>query len=156
MKSRLTVSSPVGELILTEENSRITRLCLPGVFPPEEFREQRTPLLIQAEQELMEYFAGKRKAFDLPLSPAGTAFQQRIWQELEKIPYGEVITYGELARRAGNPKACRAAGQANHRNPIAVLIPCHRVIASGGKLGGYGGGTEIKRKLLFLEGIRQF
>lgn len=156
MKSRLTLQSPIGELVLTEEDAQITRLCLPGENPPADFPEQHMPLLDRAAQELEEYFAGKRKLFDLPLNPAGTEFQHRVWQELEKIPYGEVITYGELARRAGNPKASRAVGQANHRNPIAILIPCHRVIAGGGKLGGYGGGTEIKRKLLVLEGIWLF
>lgn len=156
MKNRLTLQSPVGELVLTEEDAQITRLCLPGENPPSDFQEQHTPLLDRAAQELEEYFAGKRKQFDLPLNPAGTEFQHRIWQELEKIPYGEVITYGELARRTGNPKASRAVGQANHRNPIAILIPCHRVIAGGGKLGGYGGGTEIKRKLLVLEEIWLF
>ncbi len=97
------------------------------------------------------YFAGEREEFDLPLAPEGTPFQQEVWRRLCAIPYGETISYGELARRIGNPQASRAVGLANGSNPIPIVIPCHRVIGSNGKLTGYGGGLPIKEKLLALE-----
>lgn len=112
---------------------------------------KETPLLREAKRQLREYFAGSRSRFDLPLAPAGTLFQRRVWEELQKIPYGETISYGTLAARIGNPKAGRAVGMANHRNPIAIIIPCHRVIGADGSLTGYGGGLPLKEKLLALE-----
>jgi methylated-DNA-[protein]-cysteine S-methyltransferase len=102
-------------------------------------------------RQLRAYFAGELKDFDLPLAPKGTEFQQNVWAELCKIPYGETISYGELARRIGNPNASRAVGLANGSNPIPVVIPCHRVIGANGKLTGYGGGLPIKERLLALE-----
>ena len=101
--------------------------------------------------QLRAYFAGELESFDLDLAPEGTPFQQKVWSELLKIPYGETISYGELARRIGNPSASRAVGLANGSNPIPIIIPCHRVIGSNGKLTGYGGGLPIKEKLLALE-----
>jgi len=102
-------------------------------------------------RQLHAYFAGELKAFDLPLAPQGTPFQLAVWKRLCEIPYGETISYGELARRIGNPNASRAVGLANGSNPIPIVIPCHRVIGSNGKLTGYGGGLPIKEKLLGLE-----
>ena len=102
-------------------------------------------------RELRAYFAGKLEKFDLPLAPEGTAFQLKVWKKLCEIPYGETISHGELARRIGNPNAARAVGLANGSNPIPIVIPCHRVIGSNGKLTGYGGGLPIKEKLLALE-----
>ncbi len=102
-------------------------------------------------RQLRVYFAGELKEFDLPLAPDGTPFQQKVWRELCKIPYGETISYGELARRIDNPNASRAVGLANGSNPIPIIIPCHRVIGSNGKLTGYGGGLPIKEKLIALE-----
>ena len=102
--------------------------------------------------ELKEYFAGKRRRFSMPLDLRGTDFQLRCWRALLEIPYGETITYAELARRVGSPRGFRAVGMANHDNPVAIVVPCHRVLASDGSLGGYGGGLEIKRALLELEG----
>jgi len=102
-------------------------------------------------RQLRAYFAGELEEFDLPLAPEGTPFQQKVWSELCNIPYGETISYGELARRIGNPNASRAVGLANGSNPIPIIIPCHRVIGSNGKLTGYGGGLPIKEKLLALE-----
>jgi methylated-DNA-[protein]-cysteine S-methyltransferase len=102
-------------------------------------------------RQLREYFAGKRAAFDLPLAPEGTAFQRSVWRQLQEIPYGETISYGELARRVGNPKASRAVGSANGANPVPIVIPCHRVIAGDGTLGGFGGGLLTKQTLLTLE-----
>ncbi len=101
--------------------------------------------------QLEEYFAGRRREFDLPLAPEGTPFQHAVWQALTRIPYGETISYGELARRIGNPQASRAVGLANGANPLPIVVPCHRVIGADGSLTGFGGGLEIKRKLLALE-----
>lgn len=109
------------------------------------------PLLDAAERQLREYLAGLRRDFDLPLDAPGSAFQKRVWSELRAIPYGETISYRELATRAGAPAASRAVGRANGANRLAVIIPCHRVIASGGGMGGYGGGLDAKRHLLELE-----
>lgn len=105
----------------------------------------------EAFRQLREYFAGKRAEFDLPLAPEGTVFQRAVWRQLQEIPYGETISYGELARRVGNPKASRAVGSANGANPLPIVIPCHRVIASDGTLGGFGGGMPTKQMLLALE-----
>lgn len=109
------------------------------------------PLLHQLEKELGEYFVEKRTSFSLPLNPTGTPFQKSVWATLLTIPYAQTISYAEEAKRFGNPKATRAVANANGRNPIAILIPCHRVIASGGGLGGYSGGIEKKEFLLKLE-----
>ena len=111
-----------------------------------------TPILDRAEAQLREYFAGDRTAFDLPIETPGSAFQERVWSELRRIPYGETISYRELAGRVGVPAASRAVGRANGSNRVAVIVPCHRVIAAGGGLGGYGGGLVAKRQLLELEG----
>ena len=103
------------------------------------------------EGQLREYFGGHRAQFDLPLAPEGTAFQRTVWRHLQDIPYGETISYGELAKRVGNPKASRAVGAANGQNPIPIVIPCHRVIGSNGKLTGFGGGLPTKEALLAIE-----
>ena len=111
-------------------------------------------ILDEAQRQLTEYFSGRRREFDLPLAPAGTEFQRAVWTALRAIPYGETISYGELARRLGRPRAARAVGTANGRNPIPIVIPCHRVVGADGSLVGYGGGLDIKRRLLELEGVR--
>ena len=110
-----------------------------------------SPLLEEAARQLQEYFAGCRREFSLPLAPRGTEFQRQVWHALEGIPYGETRTYGEIARAIGKPKACRAVGMANHRNPLSILVPCHRVVGADGSLTGYGGGLEAKQFLLELE-----
>ncbi len=110
-------------------------------------------LLRKAVKQLGEYFQGKRRVFEIPLRFHGTEFQCKVWEELRRIPYGKVITYGELARRLGNPKAARAVGGANGCNPIPIIVPCHRVIATGERLGGFGSGIDIKKRLLHLEGV---
>ena len=110
-----------------------------------------TPTLRKAAQELSEYFAGNRKEFDIPLNPKGTDFQKSVWNALCTIPYGKTMSYGQVAAQIGNPKASRAVGMANNKNPIPILIPCHRVIGANGKLVGYGGGIWMKQKLLELE-----
>lgn len=108
-------------------------------------------VLDSAERQLREYFAGSRRGFDLPIELAGTPFRRAVWDALLRIPYGEVKTYGEIAREIGKPKASRAVGVACHNNPIAIIVPCHRVVGSGGALTGFGGGLDVKEKLLALE-----
>lgn len=112
-----------------------------------------TAVLKKAARELEEYFAGKRRRFTFKMSPSGTDFQKKVWKALEQIPYGETRTYGEIARAIGKPKAARAVGMANNRNPLSIVVPCHRVIGSTGDLVGYGGGLSLKTKLLKLEGL---
>ncbi len=142
--------TPLGKMVITENGHAITAVMF-GESLPEKVNARETPLLTQANDQLQEYFIGQRKSFDLPLAPQGTAFQQLVWKALQDIPYGAVVSYQDMARAIGNAKACRAVGGANNRNPIAIVIPCHRVIGSGGSLVGYGGGLEIKRQLLELE-----
>ena len=144
----ITISSPIGPLTLVEEDGALTRVCFGAQTHG---LNESTPLLEQAARELGEYFDGSRKTFTVPLRPAGTSFQLRCWNALLEIPYGYTRTYAQQAQRIGNPKACRAVGMANHRNPLPVFIPCHRVIGSGGKLTGYAGGLERKATLLNIE-----
>mgnify|MGYP000858018593 FL=1 len=150
MKNVFYYGSPLGTIGIAENGTGITDLFYGKELPGgAEVRE--TGLLRRAAQQLSEYFAGKRRAFDLPLQAQGTPFQKRVWQALREIPYGQTRGYGEIAASLGNPKAGRAVGAANHRNPIAIVVPCHRVIGADGSLVGYASGLDIKRKLLALE-----
>ncbi|HTR68516.1 MAG TPA: methylated-DNA--[protein]-cysteine S-methyltransferase [Terriglobales bacterium] len=148
------LESPVGPLLLTADDAGLRSILFVNgrerAQPDPAWRRNRQPLA-EAIRQLRAYFAGELTAFDLPLAPEGTEFQRAVWDELCNIGYGETISYGELARRIGNPKASRAVGLANGSNPIPIVIPCHRVIGSNGKLTGYGGGLPIKQKLLALE-----
>jgi len=150
------LESPIGPLMLTSNGIAITGMFIeihkygPAVGKDWE-RGDEIPILIEGKAQLTAYFEGKQTDFDLRLAPEGTEFQLRVWKELQGIPYGTTISYGELARRIGNPNASRAVGLANGRNPISIIIPCHRVIGSSGALTGYGGGLENKRTLLSLE-----
>lgn len=146
-----TVDSPVGRLRLAAEDGRLTELKFGGEAVPVQCDGVNDAVLDEAERQLAEYFRGERQVFDLPLQPKGTPFQLADWQALREIPYGETVSYGDIARRIGRPKAFRAVGMANHSNPISIIVPCHRVIGSDGKLTGYGGGLEVKRQLLELE-----
>lgn len=148
---RIVFDTPVGPMALEGTEDALTALYLPNT--PVEPVGAETPLLARGRGELLEYLVGKRRTFDLTLKPQGTPFQQKVWSALADIPYGQTITYGELARRVGCPKGSRAVGQANHRNPLPILLPCHRVVGAGGTLTGYGGGLELKEWLLRLEGI---
>jgi methylated-DNA-[protein]-cysteine S-methyltransferase len=143
------VDSPLGPLLLAGDGRVLQRLDFGGSPDPDWRRDDDA--FADTRAQLAEYFAGRRRSFDLALDPAGTPFQLRVWEELLGIPYGETITYAELARRAGRPTAPRAAGHANGRNPIPVIVPCHRVVGADGSLTGYGGGLESKRFLLELE-----
>ena len=148
----LLFETHLGCMALGEEEGHITRLYLPNP-PTPRLMPHETPLLSRAREQLLEYLAGERKKFDLPLAPQGTPFQQKVWAALRAIPYGQVCSYKDLARSAGCPRGFQAVGQANRRNPIPILIPCHRVIAADGSAGGYGGGSELKRALLAIEGV---
>jgi methylated-DNA-[protein]-cysteine S-methyltransferase len=146
--------SPIGKLLLVASERGLAQIWFEGQAHSAglgaDCHENPTALR-DAIRQLRAYFAGKLENFELDLAPEGTAFQQTVWNELLNIPYGETISYGELARRIGNPSASRAVGLANGSNPIPVIIPCHRVIGSNGKLTGYGGGLPIKEKLLAME-----
>lgn len=148
------LKTPIGELLLAGSDDA---LCYIG-FPEGKMRLEPRPDWIfserpftEASAQLSDYFAGKRQVFDLPLAPNGTEFQLAVLQELQKIPYGSTASYAEIASRIGRPKAVRAVGAANGRNPIPIVIPCHRVIGSGGQLTGFGGGLPTKEALLRLE-----
>ncbi|MFQ5525209.1 MAG: methylated-DNA--[protein]-cysteine S-methyltransferase [Thermoanaerobaculia bacterium] len=147
--------SPVGPLLLAGDAGalRMAEFHTRARPIPPEWIQRRETFLATIGQ-LDEYFAGTRRDFDLTLDPAGTDFQRVVWRELQRIPHGATISYQELARRIGKPNAVRAVGTANGANPIPIIIPCHRVIGSGGNLTGYGGGLEIKERLLALEGAR--
>ena len=119
--------------------------------PADWIEDQQHPVLLKATSELTEYFAGSRKAFNIPLSPVGTVFQLQVWDELSKIPYGQIVSYSTIAERINNPKSVRAVGAANGRNPLSIFVPCHRVTGKNGKLSGYAGGLENKQILLDLE-----
>jgi methylated-DNA-[protein]-cysteine S-methyltransferase len=145
-----TVDSPVGPLLLTSDGTSLTRLLF-AADPDPSWSTDPCPVLDEAVRQLGEYFAGERRDFDLELDPVGTPFQLAVWAALRDIPYAETINYGQLAGRVGNPHASRAVGLANGRNPISIVVPCHRVIGANGSLTGYGGGLDRKRTLLELE-----
>lgn len=152
-----TIESPVGELTLVAADGVLGGVYFPGHwYPPgRDVLGARSEAGFElAEAQLAEYFAGERTSFDLQLALDGSAFQRTVWHALTEIPYGQTISYGELARRIGRPDLARAVGTANGQNPIAVIVPCHRVIGSNGKLVGYGGGLDNKRLLLDLEAGR--
>jgi methylated-DNA-[protein]-cysteine S-methyltransferase len=148
------MESPVGPLLLVADDAGLREILFVNgrhhAKPNPEWSEDEAPVK-ETMRQLRAYFAGKLERFDLPLAPQGTPFQLDVWRRLCEIPYGETISYGELARKIGNPNASRAVGLANGSNPIPIVIPCHRVIGSNGKLTGYGGGLPIKEKLLALE-----
>lgn len=153
MKTAFFYSTAIGEIGIAADESAVTNLYF-GRDAVDAFPMKETSLLRQAAGELQEYLAGTRQTFDLPLAPAGTAFQQAVWQALREIPYGQTRSYQEIAEKIGRPKAYRAVGMANHRNPLAIFIPCHRVIGKDGDLTGYAGGLAMKSKLLNLEKAR--
>jgi methylated-DNA-[protein]-cysteine S-methyltransferase len=143
------MESPVGRLLLAADEKGLRQLLFRG--KPEKGWREDPEALAEPVRQLRAYFAGELHDFDVPLAPEGTPFQLRVWRELRNIPYGQTISYGELARRIGSPNGSRAVGLANGANPISIVVPCHRVIGSNGKLTGYGGGLENKELLLALE-----
>ena len=144
------INTPLGDMLAVEVDGALTALD----FLPEGAQVAAgddTPLLRRVKAQLTAYFAGELQAFDLPIKPRGTDFQQKVWQRLLNIPYGETRSYGQIAREIGQPGASRAVGQANNRNPIAIVVPCHRVVGASGSMTGYGGGLPRKEALLELE-----
>ena len=150
--SVMTISSPVGSLVLRASNKGLVSIDRGKAARVKgETKAERNVAL--AASELAEYFAGKRRKFTVPLDLHGTPFQLQVWQTLRRIPFGKAVSYGEEARMLGKPKAARAVGSANGRNPVPIIVPCHRVVAGDGSLGGYSAGLPMKRKLLALEGV---
>ena len=150
------LDTPIGQLLLTANGDALTGVYMSdhknGAIVQSDWVNVETPVLSQTKRELSEYFAGTRTAFTVAVSDAhGTAFQQTVWRHLRAVPYGEMITYGELARRVGDPGAARAVGAANGRNPVSIVVPCHRVVGANGTLTGYAGGAERKAFLLAHE-----
>lgn len=146
--------SDFGRIGITEKDGNITNVYITNDELPKDTLLYETPLLSEAVKQLKSYFAGKLKEFSLPLEPSGTAFMKQVWSALREIPYGETASYKDIAIKIGSPKAARAVGLANNRNPIPIFIPCHRVIGADGSLTGYRGGLEMKKKLLDLEKIK--
>lgn len=156
MRYYTEIDSIVGNLLLTSDDQCLTRVCfeVSRNRPPleDDWKEHPShPVLKTARHQLEEYFAGKRRTFDLPLGPQGTPFQQSVWNALRTIPYGETQSYGDIARAIGKPKAVRAVGAANGANPLPIVVPCHRVVGADGSLTGFGGGLPHKKRLLALE-----
>lgn len=147
MKNFYDYETDIGRLFIEADDEFITKIS----FFEIKGNRCETPLIEKAYFQLGEYFNRSRKVFDLPLKLEGTDFQKSVWRELMKIPYGKTASYLDIAKAVGNPKACRAVGMANNKNNIAIVVPCHRVIGSGGKLVGYAGGLDIKQKLLDFE-----
>ena len=148
------MNSPVGKIEIIEENEKLIELNIYNEEKNEQKNkiiEKDTRLLLEVEKQLKEYFEGKRTKFEIPLNPKGTEFMKNVWKELLKIPYGETRIYKEIAEKIGNSKASRAVGMANNKNPIPIIIPCHRVIGSNNKLVGYALGLDMKKYLLDLE-----
>lgn len=148
----ITISSPVGSLVLRASKKGLVSIDR-GKSARVRGEAQAERHIDRASRELGEYFAGKRRTFTVPLDLSGTPFQLQVWRVLRRIPFGKAVSYGEEARMLGMPKAARAVGSANGRNPIPIIVPCHRVVAGDGTLGGYSAGLAMKRKLLALEGV---
>jgi methylated-DNA-[protein]-cysteine S-methyltransferase len=142
------LETPVGTLTVVAGDRGVRAVLFPRERPPGGAVEGEHPLLAAVEAQLAEYFAGGRTVFELPLDLVGTEFQRRAWLALAEIPYGTTVSYGEQARRLGRPGAARAVGAANGRNPVSIVLPCHRVVGAGGRLTGYGGGLDAKRALI--------
>lgn len=148
---RKIVDSPIGKIELIEEDNNITEINILKNIKINSIKQKNTKLLMKTEKQLKEYFSGIRTKFTVPLNPKGTKFMKEVWNELLNIPYGEVRTYKEIAQKIGNINVARAVGMANHKNPIPIIIPCHRVIGSNNKLVGYALGLDVKQYLLNLE-----
>ncbi len=144
--------TPLGAMALACNDQALTHLYLPN-RPTPRIASHATPLLARGREELLEYLAGTRREFDLPLAPEGTPFQRGVWSALQHIPWGQTRTYRDIAQAVDCPKGFRAVGMANHRNPLPIFIPCHRVVGADGSLTGYAGGLELKKALLAIEGL---
>ncbi|MCF7803724.1 MAG: methylated-DNA--[protein]-cysteine S-methyltransferase [Candidatus Marinimicrobia bacterium] len=159
------IDTPVHPMVLVEEDGKLIEVNMSNAELPDEIIQEKleqhdpdtyqqdSPFLNRVEAELAEYFAGKRTDFDIGYAFHGTEFQQKVWNVIASVPYGETLSYGEIAGIIDKPNAARAVGSACGKNPVSVIVPCHRVLAANGKLGGYGGGLDVKRALLELEGV---
>lgn len=150
MNNAFYYETDIGKIGIVEDGEAITHIFFKEITL-EDIIISETSLLRKAYEEIQEYFLGKRKNFDLPLKPQGTEFQQRVWKVLQEIPYGSTCSYKDIAKQIGNIKASRAVGMANNKNPIPIIIPCHRVVGADGKLVGYAGGLDVKKRLLDIE-----
>jgi methylated-DNA-[protein]-cysteine S-methyltransferase len=152
------MNTPIGTIVIEGTDRSVTGIDLPDPSAPRNLfgaiaLSDAPGAVALAADQLQQYFDGARTDFDLPLEVVGTPFQRDVWLALAEIPFGKTVSYSELATMVGRPRACRAVGQANGSNPIPIVLPCHRVVASGGTIGGYGGGLRMKRQLLALEGV---
>jgi methylated-DNA-[protein]-cysteine S-methyltransferase len=157
-KNQCSLDSPLGPLLLVSSGDKLTQIAwgAPASKHTVPALACEHPVLAQAAEELCAYFAGSQRSFSVALDARGTAFQQAVWDALRKLPYGEIVSYGDLAKRLGNPRGARAVGGAVGANPIPIMIPCHRVLGAGRRLGGFTGGLAVKRQLLALEGIHWY
>lgn len=151
MKNIYFYDTRIGKVYIEEENNFIVAIHFEHEAIINEEKLNETPLLKETGEQIIEYLSGKRKNFNVPIFPSGTAFQEKVWNSLQSIPYGETRSYKDIATSVGNEKACRAVGMANNKNPIPIIVPCHRVVGSNGRLVGYAGGLQIKEYLLTLE-----
>jgi methylated-DNA-[protein]-cysteine S-methyltransferase len=147
---QINLKTKIGTLWVVANSKGITQIS----WKDQGHVNKKSKVLVQAKDELLEYFNGKKVKFSFPIYLTGTEFQKKVWHELTQIPFGQTISYGELAKKIANPKAFRAVGSANGKNPLPIVIPCHRVINANGELGGYSGGIDIKKFLLKIEGVR--
>lgn len=154
MKTIYFYETEIGKIGIAENGEGITNVYFNDEKIPKDMIVEETKLIKEAGKQLRSYLGGERKIFDLKLVPEGTDFMKKVWQELCNISYGKTKSYGEIAKNIENPKGARAVGLANNRNPIPIFVPCHRVIGANGKLVGYAGGIDLKKKLLELEGIK--
>lgn len=151
LKSIFSYNTSIGKINIVEEDGFLTDVCISENFVIEDATIKETTLIKETIGQINDFLAGRRREFDLPLLPKGTEFQKKVWRELQNIPYGKTCSYKDIAEKIGSPKAARAIGRANNKNPIILIIPCHRVIGSDGRLVGYGAGLELKERLLALE-----
>lgn len=151
LKNIYPYDTAIGRIYVADNGSAIAGVFLPGNAVPAGIPQNETDVIKRAAVQITEYLSGRRREFDVKVEPEGTDFQKRVWAALRTIPYGHTCSYSHIAHIAGNPKACRAVGMANNRNPVSIIIPCHRVIGKSGALVGYGGGLELKKCLLDIE-----
>lgn len=151
LKNIYPYDTAIGRIYVADNGKAIAGVFLPENAIPEGVPQNETDVIKRAAAQITEYLSGKRREFDVPVEPEGTDFQKKVWAALCTIPYGRTCSYAHIAKMAGNPKACRAVGMANNRNPVSIIIPCHRVIGMSGALVGYGGGLELKKRLLDME-----
>lgn len=151
LKNIYPYDTAIGRIYVADNGSAIAGVFLPGNAVPAGIPQNETDVIKRAAVQITEYLSGRRREFDVKVEPEGTDFQKRVWAALRTIPYGHTCSYSHIAHIAGNPKACRAVGMANNRNPVSIIIPCHRVIGKSGALVGYGGGLELKKCLLDME-----